>query len=40
MCRILYTLDTDTVASKQAAARWTQGALDARWDGPIARALA
>ena len=39
-CRILHTLDTDTVTSKQAAARWSQGALDARWDGPIAQALA
>ena len=40
MCRILYTLDEGTVASKPVAARWAQGALGGRWDGLIARALA
>lgn len=40
MCRILYTLNAGAVASKPVAARWAQGALDTRWAGLIARALA
>lgn len=38
LCRILYTLEFGTVASKSAAARWVQETLDARWSPLIARA--
>lgn len=31
LCRLLYTLETDTVTSKPGAARWAQQALDGRW---------
>jgi hypothetical protein len=40
LCRVLYTLVHDAVASKQAAARWAQAALDKRWTALIGRALA
>ena len=30
-CRILYTLETAQVASKQAAIEWAQRSLDAKW---------
>jgi len=40
LCRLLYTLDTAAVASKPAAARWAQKALDSRWAGLIERSLA
>lgn len=39
LCRMLYTLDSGTVASKPAAARWAQERLGARWAGLIAHAL-
>lgn len=31
LCRILYTLEFGTIASKPVAARWAREALDARW---------
>ncbi len=37
LCRLLYTLETGTVASKPAATRWAQHTLDDRWAGFIAR---
>ena len=40
MCRALHTLHTGTIASKPVAGRWAQGALDERWAGLIADALA
>jgi predicted nucleotidyltransferase len=40
LCRLLYTLETGTVASKPAAARWAQPMLGPRWTGLIERALA
>ena len=43
MCRLLHTLETGEVASKQVAARWalqSLQALDARWRPLIERALA
>jgi hypothetical protein len=40
LCRLLYTLDRAEVASKPAAARWAQQALDGRWSTLIAAALA
>lgn len=39
MCRALYTIERGEVVSKTAAARWAQGALDARWGPLIERAL-
>jgi hypothetical protein len=39
MCRVLYTLEHGTVASKPAAARWAREALGQRWRGLIDRAL-
>ncbi len=40
MCRMLYTLQYGTVASKPIAARWAQEALGERWATLIERALA
>lgn len=40
LCRCLYALDRQTVASKPAAARWAQVALPERWLGLIERAQA
>ena len=40
MCRSLYTLRLGAVATKPAAARWAEQALDPRWTGLIERALA
>jgi hypothetical protein len=40
MCRALYALEFGEIISKPAAARWAQAALDPRWQGLIARALA
>jgi len=31
LCRVLYTLEYGTVASKPVAARWAQHALDDQW---------
>jgi hypothetical protein len=39
LCRLLYTLDLGSVASKQAAARWAELALGPRWATLIARSL-
>jgi hypothetical protein len=39
LCRLLYTLDTGSVASKPAAARWAETALGARWVGLIRGSL-
>ena len=39
LCRILYTLDLGTVASKTDAARWAQESLGDRWQALIERAL-
>jgi hypothetical protein len=39
LCRLLYTLDTGSVASKPAAARWAERTLLSRWSAPIVRAL-
>ena len=38
-CRILYTLETGEVASKQRSGEWALGRLDPRWSGLIAEAL-
>ncbi len=38
MCRILYTLELGTVASKRAAAHWAQGTLGEGWTPLIQRA--
>jgi hypothetical protein len=38
LCRLLYTLDSGSVASKPAAARWAEQALGPRWATLIARA--
>ncbi|HEU5102823.1 MAG TPA: aminoglycoside adenylyltransferase domain-containing protein [Roseiflexaceae bacterium] len=40
LCRVLYTLDSGAVVSKQAAANWAKESLDARWVPLIERALA
>jgi predicted nucleotidyltransferase len=40
LCRVLYTLANDAVASKQVAGRWARTTLDARWTGLVERALA
>jgi Domain of unknown function (DUF4111)/Nucleotidyltransferase domain len=40
LCRLLYTLEAGSVASKPGAARWAQQALGPRWGGLIERALA
>jgi Domain of unknown function (DUF4111)/Nucleotidyltransferase domain len=39
-CRMLYTIQNGTVASKPAAVGWAQGASDSRWAGLIERAWA
>ncbi len=39
LCRILYTLQHGDILSKQAAAAWAQGHLEARWKPLIERAL-
>jgi predicted nucleotidyltransferase len=39
MCRVLYTLQYGTIASKPAAARWAQGTLGLHWVPLIERAL-
>jgi hypothetical protein len=39
LCRLLYTLEVGSVASKPAAARWAQKALGTSWMGLIERAL-
>jgi hypothetical protein len=38
LCRLLYTLETGSVASKPAAARWSERMLPSRWSGLIGRA--
>jgi hypothetical protein len=38
VCRLLYTLEKDAIASKQVAARWARARLEPRWDALIARA--
>lgn len=38
LCRLLYTLITESVASKPAAARWATRTLEPRWSGLIANA--
>lgn len=40
LCRLLFTLDTATVASKPTAAHWAQKALGTRWAGLIECSLA
>jgi len=40
MCRMRYTLQYGAVVAKPIAARWAQGALDARWSPLIEAALA
>jgi predicted nucleotidyltransferase len=40
LCRVLFTVANDAVASKQAAGRWAQSALGGRWLGLIEHALA
>ncbi len=40
LCRLLYTLDTGTLASKPAAARWVQKTLGRPWAGFIERSRA
>jgi hypothetical protein len=40
VCRLLYTLEQDAIASKQAAARWAQERLEEGWGALIARAWA
>jgi hypothetical protein len=40
LCRLLYTLDFGSVASKPAAARWAEQALGPRWATRIARSMA
>ncbi|MEO5953788.1 MAG: aminoglycoside adenylyltransferase domain-containing protein, partial [Chloroflexia bacterium] len=39
LCRLLYTLETGSVTSKPAAARWAKGALGPHWAPFIERAL-
>jgi hypothetical protein len=40
LCRLLYTLDTGSVASKPMAARWAAHARAIRWSELIGRAIA
>ena len=37
-CRMLHTLQTGTIESKPAGAKWAKGALDSKWRGLIDRA--
>ncbi len=39
LCRMLYTLETGQVASKQASLEWAKGALTSRWRDLIQQAL-
>jgi len=39
LCRMLYTLDSGEVASKQASLEWAKEALDARWRGLIQQVI-
>jgi hypothetical protein len=39
VCRLLFTLETDRITTKQNAARWVQEKLEARWSALIGRAL-
>jgi len=38
LCRLLYTLETGSVASKPAAARWVERTLPSRWSGLLGHA--
>jgi hypothetical protein len=38
LCRLLYTLETGSVASKPAATRWVERTLPSRWSGLVGRA--
>jgi Domain of unknown function (DUF4111)/Nucleotidyltransferase domain len=38
LCRLLYTLDTGSVASKPAAARWVERTLPSQWTGLFCQA--
>ena len=38
LCRLLYTLEIGSVASKPAAARWVERTLPSLWSGPLGRA--
>jgi hypothetical protein len=40
LCRLLYSLETGSVASKPAAAHWASARLDGRWEQLILRSLA
>ncbi len=40
LCRMLYTVATDEIASKRAALVWARGALDPRWRPLVEAALA
>ncbi|GIK64624.1 MAG: hypothetical protein BroJett018_24180 [Chloroflexota bacterium] len=40
LCRMLYSLETGTVASKPKAVQWAQGRLDEKWARLIGMALA
>jgi hypothetical protein len=40
LCRLLYTLDSGSIASKPAAARWAKQVLGPRWAPLITRSLA
>jgi hypothetical protein len=39
LCRLLYTLDTGSAASKPASARWAERTLPSRWSALIGREL-
>ncbi|HEY7602857.1 MAG TPA: aminoglycoside adenylyltransferase domain-containing protein [Gaiellaceae bacterium] len=39
LCRVLWTIEHGTVASKQAAGEWALGVLDSEWSALIQRAL-
>jgi hypothetical protein len=38
LCRLLYTLETGSVASKPEAARWVERTLPSLWSGPLGHA--
>jgi hypothetical protein len=40
LCRVLWTIEHGTVASKQAAGEWALGVLDSEWSGLVRQALA